>query len=672
MKFFFISFFLLFFSNTLISQTKKEVKHLSDKADSYFDEKLYLKAYQTFDKLVELDPKNKSFYYLKKGQCAAFIPSKKAESIQILEDLYTKDTSEITILFYLAEAYHHNYMFDKALEFISRFKQLNNDPDMEEAASLLMLNARNGKELIKDSVHVMIKNIGPPVNTSEAEYVPVVTPDNTMMIFTYRGSKSTGGLMDQKFNPDPEGEYYEDVYYSLREGNAWSVPKSMGGNINTKHNDAAIAISHDKKQLYTFYSSETNGGDIFVCNRNGDFWEKPVPLGPTINSSEWEGSCSVSGDGTQLYFASERPGGYGGKDIYVSNLLENGEWGPAINLGPIINTKYDDDSPYIDSKGITLFFSTQGHYSIGGFDIHFTMREDNTWTKPQNLGFPVNTTDDDIYYIITDDGKQGYYSSTRDDKGGTGNHDIYLVDPGIIGEPPAVALLTGGVYDKIKSLKAQISFIKKSNGELVGPITTQSITDLYYISLTPGETYVAKIVSSGYPEREEEFTIPNSTTFLDYRKDFYLTSDSLAAEDTLKLAVKNPCENAPVPDFSPFKGKNLNDPSIYRKLIDLITSICESKIIYRVQIAAYRHPENYSWTHLSEFGAPETQTLNDGITRFTQGRFTAIREAEAQRQKAIARGQKDAWITALIDGKRFTLEELIQNDFFLAPKEILK
>jgi hypothetical protein len=668
--------FLIFFCavGSFFSQSKKSIERLAEKAESYFEDKLYAKAYDSYSQLEKLDPGNKFNYLLKKGKAAAFIPSKKEEAIQILEDLYRRDSSDISLLLYLGEAYHHNYQFEKAIQFISRFIVLNEDLKEEELANLFLMHSRNGSALTQSSIRASIRNIGSPINTSDAEYVPVVSSDNSMLLFTYRGRNSTGGLMDSKFNPDPEGDYYEDIFYSVREGDGWTSPKSIGDNINTKHNDAAIALSPDKNQLYTFYSSEEDGGDIYVCNRIATGWEKPVALGPNINTSYWEGSCSVSGDGKSLYFASERPGGYGGKDIYVSTLQDDGTWGPAVNLGASINTKYDDDSPYIISNDLTLFFSSKGHQSIGGFDIHFTMRKDNSWTSPQNLGFPVNTTDDDIYYVITADGKLGYYSSTRDDAGGAGSHDIYVVSPGIISEPPVVAVLNGLVFGNKTPVQAELSFSKKSNGELVGPIKTNSVTNEYIVSLSPGETYSIKVAAPGFPDYQEEFAIPASDTFLFIKKDFYFKMDSLPQvfNDTTKLMVKNPCDDAPIPDFTPFKGKDLNDAKVYDKVLDLISSFCESKIIYRVQIAAYRHPENYSWKHLMEFGQPEIEKMEDGITRFTQGRYTSIREAEAQRQKSISRGQKDAWLTALVNGKRFTLQELIQNDFFLEKKAPLK
>ena len=668
----------------LFAQTKKTIAQLQQSAEESLDDRQYQKAFDYYVQLQELDPKNNLEYELRRGIAATFIPSKKKEAIEILENLRNRDSSDITLLLYLGEAYHHNYNFDKAMDLMSRFLNLNTDPEEEEKAKLFLLHAQNGKRIVNKPVEVEIQNLGRPVNSADAEYVPVVSTDNSMLIFTYRGTKSTGGLMDAKFNPDTQGEYYEDIYYSVRQGEAWKEPLSIGENINTKHNDAAIALSPDKNQLFTFYSSQKDGGDIYVCKRDGDTWDSPVPLGSNVNTSAWEGSCSLSGDGKNLYFASEREGGYGGKDIYVSTLQENGEWGPAKNLGQQINTPYDDDSPFIHPDGITLFFSTKGHKSIGGFDIHCSVKKDNSWSKPVNLGFPLNTTDDDIYYVITADGKLGYYSSTRDDLNGLGSHDIYEVSPGITGDPPVVAILSGVIFGNDIPIEGTLKLIKQSNNELIGPFSSNSKSGEYLVPISPGEKYVVTVNASGFPEYREELNIADVQDYIKIRKDFHLIKEGYADPhlDTLRsmndivnkllnpvktdTVTKNPCANQDKLDFSPFKGKSLNDPALYRKLLQMLSLRCGTDIIYRVQIGAYRHPENYNWKHLSQFGVPEKQLLEDGITRFTQGNFTDINKAEEQRQKSISLGQTDAWITALVNGKRYTLEELIASDFLLS------
>jgi hypothetical protein len=406
----------------------------------------------------------------------------------------------------------------------------------------------------------------------------------------------------------------------------------------------------------------------------------------------------MSADGHYLYFASERPGGLGGRDIWVSEK-ENGDWGIPKNLGPQINTELDDDAPFIHPDGITLFFSSKGHTSIGGYDIMFSVKKDNDWIEPKSMGLPLNTTEDDRYYVINSNGSKGFFSSNRGGSGGKGKQDIYMVTPGILGEKPVIALLKGVVYGDDKPIEAKIEVLKISQKENIGPFVTNKDNGKYLMALSPGYVYRLRVIAEGYDPIEEDLDIENLNKFMESQKDFYLYKPGKAPEvdtaakvtntavptKTVETAsnptvavktktvaetpdVKNvekvePCVGMALPDFSPLKGKSLNDPEVYRKLLEIAGNYCAEGLIFKVQIAAYRHPENYKYGHLVQYGKPDIVDYPDGITRFTQLQFQTIKAAEKHRQKAIAKGQKDAWIVAFIGGKRYTLEELIALDF---------
>jgi hypothetical protein len=514
------------------------------------------------------------------------------------------------------------------------------------------------------------------------------------MIYTYRGKKSIGGRLNDQLKPDPiDGRYHEDVYMSIRNPDStWSEPKSLTS-VNGKGEDAAISVSPDGQTLFTFFSTEKNEGDIYISKLNGSEFTKPEPLNKNINSEFWEGSCSMSADGHYLYFASERPGGLGGRDIWVSER-ENGDWGVPKNLGPSINTELDDDAPFIHPDGITLFFSSKGHTSIGGYDIMFSVKKDNDWIEPRSMGLPLNTTEDDRYYVINSNGSKGFFSSNRGGSGGRGKQDIYMVTPGILGEKPVIALLKGVVYGDDKPIEAKIEVLKianKDNGK-------------YLMALSPGFVYRLRVVAEGYEPVEEDLDVENLNKFMESQKDFYLYKPGKAPEvdtaakttntavptktvetvanptvatttktasvktktevpETKTVEKAEPCVGVALPDFTPLKGKSLNDPEVYRKLLETAGNYCAEGLIFKVQIAAYRHPENYKYAHLAQYGKPEVIDYPDGITRFTQLQFQTIKAAEKHRQKAIAKGQKDAWIVAFINGKRYTLEELIALDF---------
>ncbi len=700
---------IVLFTTTLIkAQPKTEnVTRLNEDAEVFMEDEDWDMAYACYDKLTKLEPTN-PFFKFQKGRCGLHLPDKKAETISLFEEVRKESPQDDVVLYFLGRAYHTNYKFEEAIKHFDQY--LATDPkdlELKDEAAHYKDNSIFGLNLTKTMVEADIKNLGSPINTSENEYVPVISTDESMLIYTYKGKRSIGGLQNEKFKPDLDGVYYEDVFMSKQQADStWGEPGGISEYINTNHNDASIALSPDGQELYTFYSDKKNGGDIYICHLIGDTWSKPEALSGNINTEYWEGSCSITADGKNLYFASERPGGYGKKDLYVSQKQADGSWGTAENLGPTINTKYNDDDPFIHPDGITLFFSSEGHKSIGGFDIMYSIKKDGRWIEPTNMGYPLNTTDDDRYYVITAKGDRGYFSSNRNSIGGTGNQDIYTVTPGIIGERPVLAMVLGYVYGNDEPIEAKLEVVKKSTGEIIGPFSSNKKTGKYLVALSPGENYTFKIKAETFPDYQEDLDIAKLTKFIEIHKDFHLAKDGFIDPhtdtvkklndflgslldtitsytnideaiknhpiDTTKLITTNtvtpnnvdPCEAFKLLDFSALKSKSLNDPKVYELLMAIADKISCSKMQFKVQIGAYRKPENYKWNHLKEFGTPEQPSYPDGITRFTQGNFTDIKSAEAQRRKIIGKGQKDAWIVGFVDGKRYTLEELIMVDFF--------
>lgn len=701
--------FLLFFSVLFSCSVFAQDKDLKDDAAFFYDNKDFKKAYELYDKLCAQNPKNLE-YKFRLGVSSINYPEKKARAIAIFEELQKVDTSP-EINYYLGKAYHINYRFDEALTYYEKYLSLkqgaklkDDDKALVQDATLGVANCNNGKELISQKVIADIKNIGLPINTPETEGVPVISADESVIIFTYAGKKSTGGLLNDELKPDLQGgAYHEDIFISTRTNDStWSEPAGIAA-LNTKANDAAVALSPDGQTLFSFISNN-DAGDLFMSSLNGSEWSKPVRLNKNINTTEWEGSCSISSDGRFLYFASERPGGLGGRDLYVSEKI-NGDWGPAKNLGPGINTPYNEDAPFIHPDGITLFFSSEGHKSIGGYDIMYSIKQDNNWIEPLSMGIPLNTTEDDRFYVINAKGDRGYFSSNRGGAGGKGGQDIYSVEPGILGEKPILALLKGNIYADDKPTEAKIEVNKRLTNEAVGPYYANAKTGKYLMALSPGNGYKIRISVNvpGYEPIEEEIDVEKLQKFVEIRKDFYVYSpaytnkktqksvksilDSLLGNSTSVEDFKNdaalnnaldantptktdvvkpsltPCNGTAAPDLSSLKGKSLNVPENYKKLLDIAGMTCAEGLVFKVQIAAYRHPENYKYNHLKEFGEPEIINYPDGVTRFTQLKFSTLKEAEVARQKIIAKGQPDAWITTIVNGKRYTLEELILVDF---------
>ncbi len=686
---------ILLLHKQVSSQSKSE---MIEEAQHHFENKDYEKAYFLYDKLNAKSPKDLDFKF-KLGICCLNFPEKKARAIEIFEDI-KKNVKTYDAPFYLGKAYHLNYRFEEAIKEFEDFK-LNNrnstkvEKAQNEEATQLIKNCRAALILKEQPSLGKVENLGGNINSEAEEGVPVITADESFMVFTYKGKNSIGGKLNNRLEPDEaEGDYTEDIFVTfMQPDSSWGTPQSIAS-LNTKGNDAAISISPDGRYLFLFKSDEKNSGDIYMSVLTGTTFSTPEPLNQEINSDYWEGSCSMSADGQILYFSSERPGGYGGRDIWASIKINN-DWGPAINLGPTINTDQDEDAPFIHPDGITLFFSSKGHNSIGGYDVFYSVFKEDKWTKVTNMGMPLNTTEDDRYYVINSRGDKGYFSSNRGNYGGKGKQDIYICKPGFAGDKPILALLKGTVYGDDKPVAATLEVTKNSEKKLIGPYFANEESGKYLMAVSPGSSYRIVVLAKGYEPLTEDIDVEHLDKYMEIKKDFYLysgkpstastnttsanTPSQTTASDPTKTTAVNinnqpdkpekdnianaPCSSSPLPDFNPIKGKSLNTPEVYKQLLDIAGDYCADGLVFKVQIGAYRMPQNFKYKHLSEFGKADVQNYPDGITRFTQQQFNTIKTAEKLRQKIIARGQTDAWIVAFVNGKRYTLEELIMLDF---------
>jgi outer membrane protein OmpA-like peptidoglycan-associated protein len=328
-------------------------------------------------------------------------------------------------------SYQYGLKFDKAIEFYTKYRfkvDKNTTYKGKDRVDIKEVNRRmqecaNGKEFVAAPKSIAITNIGPQINSELDDYAPVVNADETEMIFTSR--RREGNLNE---NVSDDNRPFEDIYVSKREGGNWQPAANIGPVVNTKHNESNIALSPNGNTLF-IYRDGLGEGDIFTSTRQPDgTWTKPVSLPGAINSSFRESSITINKEETMLFFASERPGGLGGVDIYSCIKDKKGQWTIVRNLGPGINTEFDDDGPFIDYDGKTLYFSSMGRKGMGGYDIFkatLMNLEKREWSEPENLGYPINTPDDDIFIVGTATPNRFYYSSTRND--GVGYSDIYLI-----------------------------------------------------------------------------------------------------------------------------------------------------------------------------------------------------------------------------------------------------
>jgi outer membrane protein OmpA-like peptidoglycan-associated protein len=424
----------------------------------------------------------------------------------------------------LADAYHLSYKFDEAILSYMKFRESMkanrmSDKDLLKDVERKISMCVTGKELMACPAEVKIVNLGKNINSAFPEYAPRLSADQSTMIFTSRRPENTGGRTYDG------GQYFEDIYIATKKGTEWQKAVNMGWPINTVGNEAAIGISADGQEIL-IYKDDMGDGNIYSSVLDGDRWTTPKKLNSNINSSHWEPSAFLSADGQTLYFVSDRPGGYGGTDIYKSKKGRDGEWGKAVNLGPTINTEFDEHSPYIHPDGVTLFFSSKGHRTMGGYDIFFSHTlpsDDRQWMQPTNVGYPINTTGDDAFYMVSADKQSAYYSSNRSDA--MGEKDLYMVTFPDAKEPP-LALVKGLVLDSNnKAFKnVVITVTDNETNEVEGVYHANSKTGKYLFVLTPGKSHNISYEADGRMFYSENKFVPGDNKYNEVLKDVNLSN----------------------------------------------------------------------------------------------------------------------------------------------------
>ena len=368
----------------------------------------------------------------------------KNRAVKYLLRVFRQDPAyKFDIEYWIGRSYQYGENFDKALEFYNLYKNKlagkanYQGKDKIDLATVdrAIFECENGKEFVTSPGNFSIVNIGREINSEYEDYGPVLNENEDEIVFTTR--RREDNLNENVFE---DNKPYEDIFTARKTGGTWSYAKNLGPVVNTPYHESSVALSADGNTLFIF--NDEGGGDIFYSERRptGEFGPK-IPLPGIINSSFEEKSISISKDEKTLYFSSNRPGGFGGLDIYKATKDSKGQWTNVKNLGPKINTDMDDDGLFIDYDDVTLFFSSKGRKGMGGYDVFKATFDPatNEWSEPVNLGYPINTPDDDIYFVITKDAKRAYYSSVRED--GMGYTDIYMITipEGIKNTDPIVA-----------------------------------------------------------------------------------------------------------------------------------------------------------------------------------------------------------------------------------------
>lgn len=550
----FILAFLLATANSM-AQDKTSIKKLEKEAYQYAQMKEWYFALPRFIKLSEQQPDNAEFAF-STGQCF-FNTDNKAEGLAYFKRAARKGHKSPLLDFYLGRAFHFNLIFDSAVlyynQYLINYKSINieedifssHNPSIEEVQRFIE-NCNMGKKLVENPVELRIENIGPEINSKYPEYVPVVSADEKLLMFTTRRNTNIGKGINE------EGRYYEDIFISNKdESGKWQPPLNIGPPINTKYDDACIGLSHDGTKLLIF--NGINGGDIFLSEQKNNTWSRPTKLEGDINTPSWEGSASFTIDENIIYFSSDRPGGFGGSDLYYSKKLPNGMWGMAVNLGPAINTPYDEDAPQIHVDGKTLFFSSKGHEGMGGFDIFSATLnvQDSTWSKPKNIGYPINTADDDIYFSLTADGSKGFFTSYRND--GYGEQDIYIMHRPL--SSPTHVLLKGKIIDDLNNpLSAFITLTRQKDQVIEKMTKSDPKTGSYSFEMEFDKDYNLTVEAEGFFYFTENINIGKQPDIFEYVMNFNSGKDNVFVVEVFEGSEA--AANNKIKDINEIKSSN--------------------------------------------------------------------------------------------------------------------
>lgn len=489
----------------------KDIKKLFFKAEDHFYYEDYREAIALYTKLNQVDPEDQAYYTYQIGLCYLYSNIDNSRTIPYLRSAADDIAkSEIADLYYyhLGRAYHHNNHFDEAIDAYEIALSVEiYDDDLKDELDRQIEMCNNGKELIQHPIDVTIKSVGTHVNSNYPDYKPVITFNESKLLFTSRREGNTGEKIVKA------GGIFEDVFMSRRDdyGN-WTPSEKISDKINTASHEASITMSVDG-QYFFLYKGDRGGGNLYLSQLIDEEWTKPKSLGKNVNTRYWETSASLSADGKSLYFTSDRRKGMGRRDIYKSELQPDGEWGPAENLGNLINTQYDEESPFIMPDGKTLYFSSQGHNSMGGFDIFKSVYENDSWSVPENIGYPLNTAADEVHFIFTPSERKGYYTSLK--PGGQGEADVYEVT--FTKEPSRYALVRGSIAAKDAPATGNTIitvFDSESHGQMEYVYSPSPSSGEYLLILPKGRKYDLIIEASGYKAQLLKLEI-------DEQQDFY-------------------------------------------------------------------------------------------------------------------------------------------------------
>ncbi|MFT3737232.1 MAG: hypothetical protein QM786_00560 [Breznakibacter sp.] len=553
--------------------------------------------------------------------------------------------TKLNLLMSLGKAYQQALEPQNALSVYGQIKESFTDIDNALGSEIdnEMQTCENARLFLQNPIALKIQNLGNKINSPYDEHTPIVSIANDKLIFTSRRNHDNLALLE-------DGQYPEKICYSVTdEKDEWGNSKLLKVFYKKNDHESAVSISADGKQLFLF-KNDIDGKNLYVSHLKGSEWSVPSKLPEPINSYSQETHCSLSSDGTTMFFTSDREGGYGGLDIYMCKKLPGGAWGTAHNLGPDINTPFNEETPMIYLDGKTLYFASEGHNSMGMYDIFYSqMTPDSTWTPPINLGYPINTPGDDLFFVPTIERNRAYYA-TAQFKDNFGGLDIYLIefDPQFKGK---LAIVEGKVTQSGKEKIIRILVSRTSDQQLVGDYRPDPVSGEYTMFLETGHRYQIKQI--------RQITIDEEVGDIEI-------GDEMAFEN-LKTTVKMHDLNIEPPlipakqlQSSTIQENGLDSKHIGSTQAQLTTP--PAYLPHHMEIPVIANTTNTSYTiqllalktrRLSNFrifnGLDQTRisesVCQDGFYRYTYSQYDNLEASILAREKIIASSRfKDAFV----------------------------
>ena len=624
-KIFYLFAILVWLSMSVsLAQNKLEMKDFFIQAESHYLYGEYEKANEIYMVLNQMMPENANIQY-KIGNCYLHIPHEKTKAIPFLQSAlvnaeygakvtrFNEKRAPLDVYFSLGNAFRINNDLDKAILTYAKFKELlsrENGMVNSDFVDQEIMACKNAKKLMETPLDFTKETLGEKINIVAINHRPAVSGDGNTMVYTCEMGEENS------------------IYMSQKVSGKWGPPSEITSQLSNQRDISSSSLNYDGTQLF-IYKLDDFVGNIYVSNYSDGTWSKIMKLNNNINTKYYESHASVSIDGNTLFFTSNRDEGEGGSDIYRSELQSDGTWGPANNLGASINTPFNEDTPFLTNNDSILFFSSEGHYTMGGYDIFKAKKKNDIWQKPENIGYPINSIDDDLFFQPLGDGTTAYYSMLT----GYKEKEIFKINlfskkielvfeiKGILSVPDSTILFNEdfpiSLIDTVSNDTIDLSYPNKTTG-LYSFITGTGGYELIYEGI-------------GYFKQTKKLTLdedsPESIINMDVRLEpdrTFVKKGQVYTVDFSKVTVIESIDSSLlITDVETKDVNTIDDPN--REIL-----------YFTVQLMALYNPVDISFF----VGLDDVKVLfgKDLFYRYTTGRLRTLEEAEQHRTEIINMG----------------------------------